>query len=258
MDLSDAYMQLELEAASKKYTTINTHKGTIVYNRVPFGIASIPAIFQRIMETTLAGIEGVIIYLDDITVTAPDDAARLARLPDPREFPSPQMVVNEVAEKQMTAEAWKDMIFNEREVAKATQEGEALRKVYKYVMSGWPQKVKENYLKPYEKSKTEINKYKGCLMWGSRVVIPKKFRRRVLDVLHHSHYGRDRMIALARRKVWYPRIDKDIQRVAQSCDICATFGNEMRRTPLHPWKGQQGSGKDYIWIWRRPPTARDG
>ncbi|KAK6059211.1 hypothetical protein COOONC_03164 [Cooperia oncophora] len=27
MDLSDAYMQLELEAESKKYTTINTHKG---------------------------------------------------------------------------------------------------------------------------------------------------------------------------------------------------------------------------------------
>ncbi|PIO57289.1 hypothetical protein TELCIR_21304, partial [Teladorsagia circumcincta] len=27
MDLSDAYMQLELEEESKKYTTINTHKG---------------------------------------------------------------------------------------------------------------------------------------------------------------------------------------------------------------------------------------
>ncbi|PIO55549.1 reverse transcriptase [Teladorsagia circumcincta] len=80
MDLSDAYMQLELEPESKKYTTINTHKGMFVYNRVPFGIASIPAIFQRIMETTLAGIEGVIIYLDDITVTAPDDVTHLTRL----------------------------------------------------------------------------------------------------------------------------------------------------------------------------------
>lgn len=80
MDLSDAYMQVELDPESKKYTTINTHKGMFEYNRVPFGIASIPAIFQRIMETTLAGIEGVIIYLDDITVTAPNDATHLQRL----------------------------------------------------------------------------------------------------------------------------------------------------------------------------------
>ncbi|PIO63239.1 hypothetical protein TELCIR_15171 [Teladorsagia circumcincta] len=158
----------------------------------------------------------------------------LSRLPDPRESPISQMVVNEVAEKQMTAEAWKDMIFNEREVAKATQEDETLCKVYKYGMVGWPQKVKENELKPYEKSKTEINVYKGCLLWGSRVVIPKKFRRMILKVLHHSHYGRNRMIALARRKVSYPEIDKDIQKMAEVCVICAAFGNEMRRTPLHP------------------------
>lgn len=32
------------------------------------------------METTLAGIEGVIIYLDDITVTRPDDAIHSERL----------------------------------------------------------------------------------------------------------------------------------------------------------------------------------
>lgn len=80
MVLSDAYMQVELEEDSKKYTTINTHKGMFVYNRVPFGIVSIPAVFQRIIETTLAGIEGVVVYLDDITVTAPDEQTHLERL----------------------------------------------------------------------------------------------------------------------------------------------------------------------------------
>ncbi|KAL6723825.1 hypothetical protein Aduo_018789 [Ancylostoma duodenale] len=80
LDLSDAYMQVELDPESRKYTTINTQKGLFEYTRVPFGIASAPAMFQRTMETTLSGIEGVLIYLDDITVTGPDDKTHMERL----------------------------------------------------------------------------------------------------------------------------------------------------------------------------------
>ncbi|PIO61932.1 hypothetical protein TELCIR_16530 [Teladorsagia circumcincta] len=79
VDLIDAYMQVELEESSRRYTTINTHKGSFEYTRIPFGIASAPAIFQRIMEETPAGIEGVLIYLDDLTVTGPDDKKHLER-----------------------------------------------------------------------------------------------------------------------------------------------------------------------------------
>ena len=55
-DLSQAYQQLELNEDSKKYTTINTHKGLFQYNRLPFGIASAPGIFQRTTENLLQGI----------------------------------------------------------------------------------------------------------------------------------------------------------------------------------------------------------
>ena len=56
LDFKSAYLQLELEENSKQYTTINTHKGLFHYNRLPFGIASAPAIFQRAIETLLQGI----------------------------------------------------------------------------------------------------------------------------------------------------------------------------------------------------------
>lgn len=80
MDLSDAYMQVELDGNSMKCTTINTHRGLFQYTRVPFGVAPAPAIFQSTKEKTLAGIDDVVIYLDDITVTAPNDAEHLERL----------------------------------------------------------------------------------------------------------------------------------------------------------------------------------
>ena len=44
---TDSYPLPRIDA--KKLTTINTHKGLFQYNRLPFGVASAPAIFQRTM-----------------------------------------------------------------------------------------------------------------------------------------------------------------------------------------------------------------
>ena len=44
------------------------HKGLFRYNRMPYGISSAPAIFQRIMESLLKGIPHAVSYLDDILI----------------------------------------------------------------------------------------------------------------------------------------------------------------------------------------------
>ena len=51
LDLRQAYHQMEVTTeASKKFLTINTHKGLFQYNRLVFGISSCPAIWQRAMD----------------------------------------------------------------------------------------------------------------------------------------------------------------------------------------------------------------
>ena len=80
LDMSQAYQQLPLEESSKKYTVVNTHRGLFQYNRLPFGISSAPGIFQRVMESLLSGIPGVVVYLDDILVTGPTEEEHLATL----------------------------------------------------------------------------------------------------------------------------------------------------------------------------------
>ena len=71
LDLSQAYTQILLDDKSSRYVTIN--KGLYRYKRLPYGVASTPAIFQKIMETILAGIPNVVCYIDDIRVTGKDD-----------------------------------------------------------------------------------------------------------------------------------------------------------------------------------------
>ena len=80
LDLSQAYQQLLLDEESAKLVTINTHRGLYRYSRLPFGVASAPAMFQQVMDTILQGIPGVICYLDDILVTGRDEADHLNHL----------------------------------------------------------------------------------------------------------------------------------------------------------------------------------
>lgn len=53
LDLSQAYLQLPVDEASNPFLTINTHNVLYVYNRLPFGVASAPVIFQRLMDAVL-------------------------------------------------------------------------------------------------------------------------------------------------------------------------------------------------------------
>ena len=67
--MRSAYQQLLLSEESKAYCVINTHRGLYRYNRLTFGVSSAPGIFQRVIESLLRGIPGVVVYYDDILVT---------------------------------------------------------------------------------------------------------------------------------------------------------------------------------------------
>ena len=80
LDLAHAYQQVPLDEESQELTTINTPKGLYRYTRLPFGISSAPAIFQRVMETLLQGIPNVSVYIDDILVTGKSHKEHLGNL----------------------------------------------------------------------------------------------------------------------------------------------------------------------------------
>ena len=74
LDLSQAYAQLSLSPASQELCVIATHRGLYAYTRLPFGVSSAPAIWQKTIEQVLAGLEGVICYFDDILVSGSTQA----------------------------------------------------------------------------------------------------------------------------------------------------------------------------------------
>lgn len=75
IDLANAYYQLPLHEDSRDLTAFITHDGLFRFRRVPFGLASAPSAFQKMMADVLSGLPGVQNYLDDLIVygNTPDE-----------------------------------------------------------------------------------------------------------------------------------------------------------------------------------------
>lgn len=69
LDANMGFWQIPLTKESAKYTTFITPFGRYYFNRLPFGIASAPEHFQRMMTTEVTGgLDGVLCHMDDILV----------------------------------------------------------------------------------------------------------------------------------------------------------------------------------------------
>uniref|UniRef100_A0A9J7XM44 Reverse transcriptase domain-containing protein n=1 Tax=Cyprinus carpio carpio TaxID=630221 RepID=A0A9J7XM44_CYPCA len=66
IDLESAYHQVPLHPESRDLTAFITHEGLFRFCRVPYGLASAPSVFQKMMECILKGVPNVQNYLDDV------------------------------------------------------------------------------------------------------------------------------------------------------------------------------------------------
>lgn len=80
LDLKSGYWQLPIRKRDRLKTAFVCHMGQYEYNRVPFGLANAPAVFQRTMNQVLAPVIGkcAFVYIDDIIVYSanPQDHAK--------------------------------------------------------------------------------------------------------------------------------------------------------------------------------------
>lgn len=126
------------------------------------------------------------------------------------------------------------------DIQKATNEDEILQIVIKYMTVGWPRKIKCKNIMPFFNCKTELEVQDGCLLRGHRIVIPSRYRERMLKELHTAHFGIVKTKTAARSKMWWPGIDRDIDQLIGSCYVCASTRSAPPRAPPAPWPRPAG------------------
>ena len=124
------------------------------------------------------------------------------------------------------------------QIAKATECDGVL--VFKAVQhGGWPSKQHKSIL-PYFSRRNDLSVVDGCLLWGSRVVVPKVFQTQLLAELHANHLGMSRMKSLVRSYIWWPQLNSAIEDMAHSCTQCALVASTPPTAPAHPWLVPKG------------------
>ena len=77
LDLAHAHAQMSVDEASQRYLCINTHKGLYAYKKLPYGVKSVPKIFQATMDKILPGVAKCVCNQDDLIVGGVDTRENL-------------------------------------------------------------------------------------------------------------------------------------------------------------------------------------
>ncbi|XP_062541369.1 uncharacterized protein K02A2.6-like [Armigeres subalbatus] len=387
IDLSDAYLQVEVEEGSQQLLTINTHKGLYQFTRLSPGIKSAPGAFQQVVDAMLAGLEFTSGYLDDVLVGGrteeehkqnlervlsrlqeygftvriekcsfsmeqvnylgqimdgdgirpdPNKVAAIVNMPPPHDLPSLRSYLGAVnyyakyvpemrklrypmdkllkagvkwewnAACQNSFDRFKELLMSPlqywaltlllynfdiqyvstesfgyadllsrlinnhirpeedyviaaieleqifqdavnqsleflpltyKSIQSETRADPILQEVVQHVQQGWPANksdVAESCQQFYLR-RDGLSVISNCLAYGERLVIPSKFQKKVLQMLHKGHPGVERMRAVARSYVYWPGIDDSIAQLVRSCNECALAAKTNNRVKLESW-----------------------
>jgi hypothetical protein len=81
------------------------------------------------------------------------------------------------------------------------------------------------------------------LLHDNRIVIPKDLQMSVIDIAHEGHQGIVRTKQLLREKIYFPGIDKLVEKTCKSCIPCLASTPKTEFEPL-----RMSELPDSVWI----------
>ena len=110
------------------------------------------------------------------------------------------------------------------------------------MLQGWPASVTDEDIHLYFNKQNELSIEGGRVLRGTRVVVPPQGRKQVIELLHDTHPGMERMKCLARSYVWWPALDTEIEEKVKSCLACQAAATGLRLCHCIRLNGQANHG----------------
>jgi hypothetical protein len=140
-----------------------------------------------------------------------DSLSRLLQTKDVKDFDDTMNYVNFITVKAVPKAMKAD------EIEQASLDDEEMRKLRESIQTGkWEGVGCSEYLAVAN----ELCVVGGIVMRGTRMVTPKKLRTTVMTIGHEGHLGIVSMKQRLRTKVWWPKLEKDVEKFVKTCDGC--------------------------------------
>ena len=72
----------------------------------------------------------------------------------------------------------------------------------------------------------------GVIFNGSKIVIPTRMMKRILEKIHQGHLGLEKCKKRAREVVYWPRINAEITELVNQCRTCLKYKPQHQTEPL--------------------------
>ena len=160
-----------------------------------------------------------------------DTLSRLPRKDEGKNFDDTENYVNfitvKAVPKAMSAKEIEEVALNDKEM-------ECLRQA---IQTG---RWKGTECSEFLHVANELCVVGGIIMRGTRIVIPKGPRTTVLTIGHEGHLGVVSMKPHLRTKVWWPKLEKDVERFFKTCEACQLVGRPDPPEPVASTELPQG------------------
>ena len=88
--------------------------------------------------------------------------------------------------------------------------------------------------------KDELSVCDGVILRGSRILIPSSLRGIMLELAHEAHQGIVKCNQRLRSKVWWPKLDQNVEGKCKSCEPCQLVAGPEPPVPITPTKMPDG------------------
>lgn len=127
-----------------------------------------------------------------------------------------------------------DLPISVEKVREQTKHDIFLSKIINFVKSNWPVKIPFD-LKNWYHIRKSLYTDNDCIYYRDRLVKTVILRNEVLTMLHANHGGIVRLKMLARRSVWWPKLDECIEKYISNCLSCQSTQKIRKEKVISKW-----------------------
>lgn len=180
--------------------------------------------------------------IQHVSTTAFGYANFLSRLMSSQSRPDEDYVIAAVYVHSEARAILDDSISNlpvtHKMIVAETRKDPVLQQVVSFLNEGWPASAKlfaDPDVRKFFARRDGLQVVDDCVMFGDRIVVPLKFRKRIIRQLHRGHPGMDRMKSLDRSYVYWPNVDDDVLQFVRQCKPCAAAAKSPTKATLESW-----------------------